>query len=271
MKIRISDMMDHAGAMPFEIRERDILPPERVSAAVMRKIRARQPAARVRRKATAAGLAAAVAAGLCITASAAVAFKWNGFAATGQMSAAEKGALLSEAHTGVSNEYIDKEGIVHYLDENGEETMALTEDEALAYEQARQESADKAVAESTALVNAHTIPLMPRLITEVAVDKEGRFEECALGNGCMILLHPEGETGFALSGGEAATIELEADEECLLGFGQFIDGVFAGEQTVSARRHSYRFTAEESGVYCFYVEYLSAGASILSGGTITIS
>ena len=114
------------------------------------------------------------------------------------------------------------------------------------------------------------MPLIPRTITELAVDENGQFAECALGNGSMILLHPEAKNGFDLEVGDVVTVKLVANDKCILEFGQFKDGVFVDAETASAQQHSYTFFIEEAGLYCFYVEYYSADASFFPDCTVTL-
>lgn len=87
------------------------------------------------------------------------------------------------------------------------------------------------------------MPLIPRTITELAVDENGQFAECALGNGSMILLHPEAKNGFDLEVGDVVTVKLVANDKCILEFGQFKDGVFVDAETASEQQHSYTFLA----------------------------
>ena len=86
----------------------------------------------------------------------------------------------------------------------------------------------------------------------------------------MILLHPAEKNGFNLEVGDSVTIELAANDKCILEFGRFKDGIFVDAETVSAQQHSYTFVIEETGLYCFYVEYYSADASFFTECTITI-
>ena len=237
----------------------------------MKKIRRTSAQTHVVRKVSRLGLVAVLlAAALSITAVAAGALLWGGFAFTGGMSRAEKNALLEEVSRLVCTEYEDENGYVHYLDETGEEVLVLSADEAAAYERERQEASERAVCESTDLVDASTMPLVPRAVTELAVDENGQFAECALGNGSMILLHPDGKKGFELEVGDVVTIELTANDPCRLEFGRFRDGVFVDAETASAQQHSHTFVVEEDGLYCFYVEYYSADASVFTNCTVTI-
>ena len=66
------------------------------------------------------------------------------------------------------------------------------------------------------------------------------------------------------------TVELTANDKCILEFGQFRNGDFVEAETVSAQQHSYTFKIEKNGRYCFFAEYLSAGVSTFTDCTITI-
>lgn len=271
MKIKITDMMDHAENIPVEIREKDVASAERIKEATMKKIHKTSTQTHIARKISVAGIVAAVmAATLSITVVAAAVIKWGGFAFTDGMTTAEKKALIEEVSQLGCSEYEDENGYVHYLDENGEEKLVLSAKEAAKHEREIQEAKEQAVRESTALVDVSTMPLTPNIITELAVDENGQFAECALGNGSMILLHPAEQKGFDLEAGDVVTIELAANDKCILEFGRFKDGVFVDAETVSAQKHSYTFVIEEAGLYCFYVEYYSAGASLFTDCVITI-
>ena len=271
MKIKISDMMDHVENTPVEIREKDIASAELIKEATMKKIHERSSQTHVVRKISKAGMIAAVmVAILSISVAAAAVIKWGGFAFTDGMTNAEKNALIEEVSQLGCTEYEDKNGYVHYLDENGEEVLVLSAKEAAKYEREIQEAKEQAVCESTTLVDASTMPLIPHVITELAVDANGRFAECALGNGSMILLHPAEKNGFDLEAGDVVTAELVANDKCILEFGQFKDGIFVDAETASAQQHSYTFVIEESGSYCFYVEYYSAAASAFTDCSITV-
>lgn len=271
MKIKISDMMDHVENVPVEIREKEIASAERIKTVTMKKIHNTSAQTHVVRKIAKAGIAAAVmVAALSITVAAAAVIKWGGFAFTDGMSEAEKNAFIRDASMLYSQEYEDENGNVHYLDENGEEVLVLPAKEAAKYELERKAAKEQAVRESTALVDASTLPFMPHVMTELAVGADGQFAECALGNGSMILLHPTDKDGFDLKAGDVVTIELTSNDQCILEFGQFRDGVFVHAETASAQQHNHTFVIEEDGLYCFFVEYLSAGVSTFTDCTITV-
>jgi len=271
LKVKISDMMDHVENVPVEIREKDITSAELIKEATMKKIHKTSSQIHVVRKISKAGIVAAVmVATLSISVAAAAVIKWGGFAFTSGMTNAEKNALIEEVSQLGCTAYEDKNGYVHYLNENGEEVAVLSAKEAAKYEHEIQEAKEQAVCESTTLVDAATMPFIPRAITELAVYENGQFADCALGNGSMILLHPAEKNGFDLEVGDVVTIELVANDKCILEFGQFKDGIFIDAETASAQQHSYTFIVEEAGLYCFYVEYYSASASVFTDCTVTI-
>lgn len=271
MDLKISDMLDHGENIQIKIEEKDVASTERIKEETMKKIHNTKANIPTARKLSKVGVIAAVMAViLCVTAAAAVVVRWGGFAFTGSMNAAEIEALLNEARTSVTSEYVDSDGMVHYLDANNKEILVLSADEAKAYGQMRQEAKDLSVAESTSLVDVYTIPFMPNLITEMAVDDDGRFMDFALGNASMILLYPAGKDGFNLMAGDVVTIKLTSNDSCILEFGEFKEGDFVRAETAAAQQHSHTFEIEETGMYCFSVEYCSAAASSFTNCMITV-
>lgn len=206
----------------------------------------------------------------CMAACACAVFKWGGFSFTNGMSNAKIEALIKDATTIYSRVYQDENGYVHYIDENGNEVLVLSEADAVKYEFERQAAREQAVVESTTLIDAATLPFIPHVITELAVDNDGQFAECALGNASMILLHPADKNGFDLEAGDVVTIKMDSNDECILEFRQFKDGSPVDTGTASAQQHSYSFTIKESGLYCFSVEYRSAGVSAFTNCTVTV-
>ena len=83
--------------------------------------------------------------------------------------------------------------------------------------------------------------------------------------------HPQGQEGFALKAGDRVTLEVSAQEPCILTFGAFRSGAFLEEQTARAQRHSFTFAVQEEGLYCFSIEYMSAGVGLLAGGVLEVN
>ena len=115
-----------------------------------------------------------------------------------------------------------------------------------------------------------TVQCVVRPAFEMAVDDDGKFNDFALGNGSMILLHPAGRDGFNLMAGDVVTIKLTSNDSCILEFGEFKDGDFVCAEAATAQQHSCTFEIEETGMYCFSVEYCSANASSFTNCIITV-
>lgn len=273
MKINISDMMDYAECIPVTMQEKEITSADRIKRETLKKIHSDAPTARFTGKIPKTGVAVALLA-LCIstTAAAGVVMRWTGFAYTEDLSTAEKETLMKDASTGYAGEMINElDGSVHYLDENGNEILVLSAEEAADYDSARREADQRAVRESTSLADVSTLPLFPNGLTEMETGSDGQFADFMLGNGYMVLLHPKGEEGYRLNAGDVVTIRLAANDKCGLGFGVFREGSFLSEETFRAAQHSYTFIAPEDGLYNFSVMYYSAAASIFTDCRIAIN
>lgn len=273
MKINISDMMDHTDCIPVKMQEKEIISTDRIKRETLKKIHSNAPTARLTGKIPKTGIAVALLA-LCIstTAAAGVVMRWTGFAYTEDLSTAEKETLMKDASTGYAGEMVNElDGSVHYLDENGNEILILSAEEAADYESAKRKADQQAVQESTSLVDVTTLPLFPNGLTEVETDSDGQFADFMLGNGYMILLHPDGADGYRLNAGDVVTIQLEANDECGLGFDVFQEGSFLSEEVFLAAQHSYSFTAPDDGLYNFSVMYYSVAASIFTNCRIVIN
>ena len=273
MKINISDMMDHTDCIPVKMQEKEIISTDRIKRETLKKIHSNAPTARLTGKIPKTGIAVALLA-LCIstTAAAGVVMRWTGFAYTEDLSTAEKETLMKDASTGYAGEMVNElDGSVHYLDENGNEILILSAEEAADYESAKRKADQQAVQESTSLVDVTTLPLFPNGLTEVETDSDGQFADFMLGNGHMILLHPDGADGYRLNAGDIVTIQLEANDKCGLGFDVFQEGSFLSEEVFLAAQHSYTFTAPEDGLYNFSVMYYSVAASIFTNCRIIIN
>lgn len=282
MKIRISDIMDQIECTPVELSEQNGFSSRRVREKTLQKIHnastkynLKEKFSRMRRipkavKIPKVGITIAVLV-LCIstTATAGVIMKWNGFVYTGGLNRQEKEALMEEAGTAYAGAIVNEiDGSVHYLDENGNEIMVLSAAEAAEYEAARRNAKEQAVVESTSLIDAGALPLIPSGITEVETAENGEFADFMLGNGHMILLHPVGGDSYRLSQGDTVTIMLEADGECRLEFRVYQDGDSIGEEISLTQQHCYQFTAVEDGLYNFSAMYYSAGANMFTNGSI---
>ena len=272
MKIRISDMMDHLEAPPREVQAPPVSA-QRIREAALERVRRDRRGGRLVGRLSKTGiLVAALIALFSVSAiAAAVVLHWDGFALTGDLSGAEKEALL-EAATATSVESVDREGNVHYYDDDGREILVLSAEEAAAREQERQQAHDRAVMESTDLVDLSAMPFLPNRVAEVATDASGAFPEFALSNASMVLLYPEGSEGYDLQAGDRVTVSLDDQEACYLSFSLFRDGQYLedSQETVQAQFHSHTFTIEADGRYCIALEYLSAGTGFFTSGLVTI-
>ncbi|MCM1303502.1 MAG: hypothetical protein NC305_05590 [Lachnospiraceae bacterium] len=272
MKIKISDMMDQMEFGEIDLQERDNFSPQRIREKTLEKIHNAPTRFFLTRKIPRAGIAiAALVCCFSITVAAGGLIKWSGFTYMDGLNRQEKEALLKEAGTAYAGMLVDeRDGSVHYLDKDGHEIMALSADEAAEYETARREAAEQAVIESTFLIDVSTMPLIPPSITEVETAEDGQFADFMLGNGHMILLHPAGEAGYRLEKGDTVTIMLDADQECYLEFGVYLNGDFTGTELSRMRQHCYQYTAAEEGLYHFSVTYDSAGAGMFQDCSITV-
>ena len=182
MKLKISDMMDDLPCIPVEIGEKEFVTASRIRAQTMQRLHAEAAQGKPVRRISGVGLAAAViAAALCVSATAAVvAHKWPGFVFTGSMSEAEKDRMLEETSVIHAMEQIDADGTVHYFGEDGREELVLSAEEAAAYQQQQIAAHDRAVCQSTTLVDVSTMPFIPNSVTELAVDADGHLRNLHL-------------------------------------------------------------------------------------------
>ena len=263
-------MMDHIrdDCVPIQIRE--IASCENIKEATMKKLHEKPKTTKRPRIASRVLLIAAlVVLALSVTVSAATTLRSGRFTIIDNMSDGEVKALIDDASRGTwAVQEID--GTMHYYDSDGNETMVLSREDAQVYERARQAQREQSVKESTTLVDLSTMPLLPNEVTELASEEDGRFPDFAISNGSLVLLHPEGKDAYELKAGDTVTISLDSGDECYLEFGSFKDGAFSGGETVHARQHSYTFTMEEDGQYCFYVEYYSVGMSAFRNCVIAV-
>ena len=254
-------MMDHIqdGSVPIQIKT--IASCENIKEATMAKLHEKpKTSKRSYRASRFVLIAALVVLALSVTVSAATTIRAGRFTLTGSMSDGEIKAMLHDASATGTWAVEDTDGMRHYFDADGNETMALPREEADAYERDKQARLEQAVKESITLVDLSTMPLIPHEATELSSSADGRFADFAISNGALVLLHPEGQNAYELRAGDTVTLTLDdANEESYLEFGCFKDGAYLTAETVHARRHSYTFTIETDGQYCFYVENYSAG------------
>ena len=142
--------------------------------------------------------------------------------------------------------------------------------EAIAYRKKLIEDRERALCESTALLDISTMPYIPSSVTELPVAPDGSFAEFGFDNAHMVLLYPEGMSGFRLKAGDTVTLSMDANEACGLGFGMFKDGVYVDASRVFAQEQRYTFEIKEDGVYCFFAENLSAGMCTFTDCTAAV-
>ena len=254
-------MMDHIQDDCVPIQIKTIASCENIKEATMKKLHGIERTKKRPFKASRLLLIAAlIVLALSVTVSAATTIRAGRFTLTGGMSDGEIKALIDDASKGTWAVQ-ETDGTMHYYDRDGNETLVLSRKDAQAYERARQAQRERTVKESTTLVDLSTMPLLPHEATELASGEDGSFADFAISNGALVLLHPEGQNAYELKAGDTVTITLDSNDECYLEFGCFKDGAFLTAETVHARRHSYTFTIETNGQYCFYVENYSAGMS----------
>lgn len=265
LKVKISDMMDYINDDSVKIYETEIVSVNRIKETTMRRIEKESNITNLKsRKISRAGMIVAVLAlSMMFTGSVFAYINWTGYVNTSEMSKSEKEALLKN-DIAFAGESIDPEGNVHYLDANGKEVMVLSKEEAVEYEKEKMEKMEQEVQESTELVDVHTLPLVPSGITEVKVDKNGQFDDFALGVGHMIVLLPEDTKNYSLKKGNSVTISLNADEECILECGLIKEGKVIEETHEKKQNHKYSFEITEDGGYNFYIMYYSADKNIFT-------
>lgn len=267
MKIRISDMLDHMDGLPVNVNDRTDANPDTIKSMTLQKVHA---ARKTTRRLPKLGVIAAVLA-LCLLGTVTVfaCVNWTGFAFTGGMTHAEKQAILQDNDNGTT-QLIEPDGTVHYLDAQGNETLVLSGEEAIAYEQSQQTAREKAVQESTDLLDIHTTTLVPRSVTEVTTAADGTFPDFMLGNGHLVLLRPEAIDGYTLCKDDRITLSLNSNDACILEFGMVSDGKTLETATAKAQFHTHTFTIPHDGDYNFYIMYYSVDKSAFTNCTLTI-
>ena len=284
MKYRISELLDGLPDLQPPLEVDNTASVERIKEATMKMIDTQEKKSGKRgRRLLIAALAAGLA--LTLTVGAGAMFHWTGFAFTKELSESEQDAIKEQAGA-IHMELEDAQGNVHRYDSAGSEIEILPAEEAKEQTMEAIQAEQQKVRESTRLLDVDTMELIPHGITEVPVDRDGRFADFVLGNGYMILLYPQESSTYALKRGQSVTIGLTTDESCDVSFDLIRDGVMLEEnmfvrsapenaqKTVAADgrslRYTYRFTIPEDGSYDFGVEYWSEGASTFRNCTLTI-
>ena len=207
---------------------------------------------------------------LCVAVYAAI--EWTGFALTGDMSKSTVDQLLEKASIGYASEARDSDGTVHYYDQQGNETLVLSAEDAAQYELQLEEEREAAVREETELVDVDTLEIVPQSITELEIVMNGRIPDYVLGNGHMLVFCDEGKNGYLLAEGDKLTLTLESGDECRVAYYLIRDRRVA-EQQIDASlcmSHHCDFQIQESGSYCIAVMYASASASSFTQGMLLI-
>lgn len=213
-------------------------------------------------------IAAVIAAVLMLSAGAYAARNWTGFASTGTMRQEEIQQMMDQIETSGCSEKIDADGTVHYYDGNGTEFMVLSPEEAVRFEKARREKQNQDAAQD--LLDLRTLTVTPRAVTAVPTGEDATFGDFLLGNGSLVILHEEGETGYDLHAGDVVTITMDASDACIVEFGMALDGTLLEAETIKEQNFEKRFTIPEDGVYCFTLMYYSADCDNFTNGQIQI-
>ena len=266
MKVRISDLVEHYPDANIDLKEHDNMDKSVVKRMTLQKVHASKPARRLPKLAV---IAAVLAACMLCTVTVFACVQWSGFALTDGLSRAQLRTLLKEDVGTVQR--IDQDGTVHYLDAQGNELFALSEEEALQYERSRQEAREREVQASTDLLDVRTATLVPMSITELSPDVDGNIPDFALGNGHMLLLHPDDADGYVLKKGDIVCIRLDANDACILEFGMVRDAAVIESATAKAQQHEHTFTIPKDGAYCFTLMYYSSDKSAFTNATLTIN
>ena len=187
--------------------------------------------------------------------------KWRGYADTEGLTQAEVENMLRQYTSLISCQLIEPDGTVHYLDDQGNELMELSAEDAAKYDAEIRRAREQAVRESTTLIDVDSIGCIPNGITVVQVSKDGSFHDFALGNGYMVLLCTEGEKPYSLREGDSVTIRLQANDECIMSFAVTLDGKEIERASAKAQDHHFAYVVPKDGEYCFTLMYGSVDAS----------
>ena len=196
----------------------------------------------------------------------------NGFSLTGGMSKRAVSQMLEEYSPVTIRALVEPDGTVHYLDEQGNEIMVLTAEEAAQYEKEEREAKENAVRSSTVLIDVDTLPVIPNSVTELLIGADGAIPDFALGNGHMAVLCGVDEKGWDLKAGDSLALTLTSNDDCFLVFYVIRDGVVLSQEydPTRVRSHAFSFEAAEPGSYCLGLMYGSASASNFTKGTLLI-
>ena len=217
-------------------------------------------------------LAAAVALMAVLGMAAYAAIKMDGFALTGDMPKVSIDNMLEEYSPVTHRALVEPDGTVHYLDEQGNEIMVLTAEEAAKYEQEQREAKENAVRSSTGLIDVDTLPGVPNSVTELVIGADGSIPDFALGNGHMAILCGADKKGWDLKAGDSLALTLTSNDDCFLVFYVIRDGVMLSNEYDPTRvqSHTFSFEAAEPGSYCLGLMYGSASASNFTNGTLLV-
>lgn len=271
MKLNIREMLNGYVENDIEIRGKNVVSTDKIKEVTMDKIIETKTKKRIFRPSV-------IIAAVCIltvlfgTTAMAYFLKWGGFALTNELSDEEIDQLLAEASTGTGtvSVSIDSDGNCTYYDENGNVLFVLTEEESREFDERLREEREEAVQISTELLDTDTMNITPNSITLISVDDEGIVPDFMLGNGHMVLLTNEDDSGWSFKSGDTVTIELESNDECVVTFGMVKDTVMIEEGVIKSEKPTWNFTISEYGEYYFTVLYASAAASSFTNGLITV-
>ena len=265
MNKKISELFDYGDEIVVNNEIGTLLDPAEIKELTMRKIQADRlaGAAPHHRKYSRrfAGIAAAACLILVLGITTFAVNKWRGYADTEGLTKAEIETMLRQYTSLVSSQLVEPDGTVHYLDDQYNELMVLSAEEAAKYDAEIRQAREQAVRESTDLIDVDSFGFIPSGITVVQVSKDGSFHDFVLGNGYMVLLCAEGEKAYPLREGNKVSIRLQANDECVMSFAVTLDGKEIERKSEKAQEHHFAYVVPEDGEYCFTLMYGSVDAS----------
>lgn len=196
--------------------------------------------------------------------------RWSGYADTEGLTHAEVEEMLQQYVSLTSCQLIEPDGTVHYLDDQCNELMVLSAEDAAKYDAEIRQAREQAVRESTDLIDIDSFGAIPNGITVVPVSKDGTFHNFMLGNGYMVLLCAEEENPFRLHERDTVTIRMQANDECVMGFAVSQDGKVIDHTAIKAQDHHYSYVIPADGEYCFLLMYSSVSASSFTDCSLII-